>query len=114
MLSCGSPRFTRLVTLVNVASTFTPSRSATGNRLLAPAFQLNEPGPSMIPTPELPNRPRGAGSRPGTTPTLQLNGVEPAVRPGQTNALRSSHRAAVGLAALPAPMRSGRCVPRLG
>src|SRR5436305_10885479 len=29
--------------------------------------------PSIMPTPALPNRPSGAGSRPGTTPTLQLN-----------------------------------------
>src|SRR5262249_15236005 len=79
-----------------------------------PAFQLNEPGPRIIPTPELPNRPSGAGSRPGTTPMLQLNWFAPAAWPGQTNVPRLSQRSADGSDSAPSPIRSGRCVPRFG
>src|SRR5262249_8082202 len=76
--------------------------------------QVNVPGPKTKPTPELPKRPMGAGSRPAATPTLQLNWFAPAVRPGQTNALRSSQRSALGFESEPFATRSGRCVPRLG
>src|SRR5260221_1931186 len=114
ILSCGSPRLTRFVALVNDPASFRPARSVSAKRLLAPAFQLKVPGPTMNPTPELPKRPVGDGSRPGTTPTLQLNWFAPVVRPGHTKALRSSQRSAMGFESVPSAIRSGRCVPRFG
>ena len=48
------------------------TRSMSETVLAMPMFQPKVPGPVMMPTPELPKRPMGLGSRLGTAPTAQL------------------------------------------
>src|SRR5207249_12222982 len=57
----GVARLTWFGRLVNVLSKRSRVRSVKAKFLARPKFQLKVPGPVRIPTPELPNRPIGAG-----------------------------------------------------
>ena len=65
--------FVWLGRFVKEPSIFAVSRSKILKDLPSPIERLKVPGPSTIPTPELPNRPIGAGSVAGSNPTWQSN-----------------------------------------
>ncbi len=94
MFTFGSPRLVWLSTLVNVPSRRKLIRSVMGKTLLRPDDRLTVPGPTMEPTPALPNRPIGLGNGPVPLPVVQaVPGTHPGY-PGQVNEAGLTHKIA--------------------
>src|SRR5262245_37434483 len=87
------PRLVMLNTLDSCASYNSPTRSVIGNRFPSDIEKFFVPGPSIMPTPQLPKRP------------MLLSGL--------TNAAGLSHWSRVGFdtRGLTPPMQSGRMKP---